>query len=98
MLHRNLPHALRSNLPFLLHRLDLQKVQEDANPASHRLSLDRQHRIQEEFTRLQSSQTEASDDGLSEAIDWGEYKYVALVSESANSRRRVRLLGKCHGR
>ena len=61
------------NLPFLLHRLDLQEVQEDANPASHRLSLDGQHRIQEEFTRLQSSQTEASDDGLSEAIDWGEY-------------------------
>jgi hypothetical protein len=59
------------NLPFLLHRLDLQKVQEDASPTSHRLSLDGQHRIQEEFSRLQSSKTEASNDSPSETIDWG---------------------------
>ena len=65
------------NLPFLLHRLDLQKVQENAN--GQRRSLEGQQRIQEEFSRLQSGlpAIDASVDEES-AIDWGALSLLAI--------------------
>lgn len=60
------------NLPFLIQRLDLQKVEEDSNPA-RRISIDGQHMIQEEFSRLQSGKGKrTSDPDEAEFIDWGE--------------------------
>lgn len=76
------PRNSSGNLPFLLHRLDLQKVQETANPSSHRLSLDGQHRIHEEFSRLQSNQVETLTAGADESIDWGTPSPVCYLPVS----------------
>ena len=63
-----------SNLPFLIQRLDLQKVEEDANPA-RRVSVDgTQQRIQEELSRLQNQNTimpTTKEEEEVEFIDWG---------------------------
>ena len=57
------------NLPFLLQRLDLQKSQSNAN---HRVSLNGQQRLQEEFSKLQNEQQkEVSEAETIDSIDWG---------------------------
>lgn len=66
------------NLPFLLHRLDLQKVQENTN--GQRKSLDGQQRIQDELARLQNGlptiDAEANDEN---AIDWGMHFVTPFI-------------------
>ena len=89
-------HNSSGNLPFLLHRLDLQKVKEDADPTSRRLSLDGQHRIHEEFSRLQSNKTEALNVGAGESIDWGMYVQATYVLWLTT--HHYRLLGTGYGR
>ncbi|THH05281.1 hypothetical protein EW145_g4915 [Phellinidium pouzarii] len=57
------------NLPFLLHRLDLQRSQEDS---SRRISSDGQQRLQEEFSRIQNGlqSSSSSETDVESTIDW----------------------------
>lgn len=66
------------NLPFLLHRLDLQKVQENTN--GQRKSLDGQQRIQEELSRLQNGlPTIDAETNEENAIDWGMQSVTPFI-------------------
>lgn len=56
------------NLPFILARLDIQKAQDDT---SRRVSIDGQHKIHEEFVRLQKGKEEEEENAVNAAIDWG---------------------------
>lgn len=54
------------NLPFLVARLD---IQEESRP--NRGSVDGQHKLQEEFARLQKEREEIEENNVNGAIDWG---------------------------
>lgn len=83
------------NLPFILARLDIQKVQDETDPKAHRSSMDGQQKIHEEFVRLQKERQEAEENAINAAIDWGAFELmkVPLDSHEVPSRR---LLGSCH--
>lgn len=66
------------NIPFMLARLDAQKSEEDS-VAANRKSMDGQHKIQEEFVRLQKEKEEEDQQPVT-GIDWGSLMFVRSAS------------------
>lgn len=68
-----------NNLPFILARLDAQKALDAHDPKSHRISVDGQLKLKEEFVRLQSGRLEEVENAAHATIDWG----MLLISRHA---------------
>ena len=76
VLHKKSPSgssvkSLAGNTPFILARLENQREQDDLDPNTHRGSMDGQHRLQEEFVRMQNEIKEEENHVGNNAIDWG---------------------------
>jgi hypothetical protein len=62
-----------NNSPFILARLESQKEQEEYGPQAHRASVDGQHKLHEEFVRMQNEIQDDDDESniANTGIDWG---------------------------
>ncbi|TDL26268.1 RabGAP/TBC [Rickenella mellea] len=64
-------HSPSGNLSsFLIHRLDIQKVQEEADPGARRASLEVRQRAQEELSRLQNHEQDLLEHAHGGQTDW----------------------------
>lgn len=65
--------SVNGNTPFILARLESQKEQEELGSKGHRVSVDGQQKLQEEFVRMQQDIKEEEEESAATAaaIDWG---------------------------
>jgi hypothetical protein len=66
------------NLPSMLARLDIQNG-DDESVRLNRASVDGQHKLQEEFVRLQREKEEDEKHAVNGSIDWGTLKSFILL-------------------
>lgn len=99
ILHKKSPSgssvkSLAGNTPFILARLESQREYDGSDSTAHRGSVDGQHKLQEEFVRMQNEIKEEESHAGNNAIDWGTCLAFIQFSFSYELANAIKIFGE----